>query len=316
MNAVRKNTLVVDFDVLPVRPSAGIIKQFLDEKLKLDIGLVKNLQLHTIRNCVLIELCSLDAAESMASTHHLKHTIVSEMKSFNIPVYVEDSAINVRILDLPPAVPNAVVAEHMQQYGKVKSVARELWKKFFPGVPNGVRVVRIELAKHVPSFIQIANHVTTVTYRSQIATCRHCQRKAHPKKKCSEVLAEDKGNQTINKESPIAHCEADNQMEESSEMDAELQQREQQKKRSVRSTATSATSSINSPPRKKQITRAVEHDYHRTTNEKIDAIVSDVDSDSDSGPDPAKDDIDGWVLKLTKRSRKQDKRIAKVLNAK
>ncbi|KXJ69272.1 hypothetical protein RP20_CCG028012 [Aedes albopictus] len=260
-------------------------------------------------------MCSLEAAEKLASAHHLKHLIVAEQKSFNIPVYIEDSAINVRIHDLPPAVPNAVVAEHMQQYGKVKSVARELWKKFFPGVPNGVRVVRIELAKHVPSFVRISDHITTVTYRSQIATCRQCQRKAHPGKKCSE----DKGGHTVNQQPPIAHNEADNQMDVTSELD---QQRDQQKKRSVSSTV---ASSVKSPPRKKQVTRGIEHDRqttaaepiegNRETDKKEDEIVSHDDSDSDSGPDPSYDDVDAWFVKLRKRTRKQEKRIAELMKS-
>lgn len=39
---------------------------------------------------------------------------------------MEDTATNVRIHDLPPRIPNVVVADHMKQYGNVVSVAREL----------------------------------------------------------------------------------------------------------------------------------------------------------------------------------------------
>lgn len=153
---------------------------------------VKNLQLHTIRNCALIEMRSLEAAERIAASHHLKHSIVAEKKGFNIPVYMEDNATNVRVHDLPPGISNAVVADVMQQYGKVKSVARELWRKFFPGIPNGVRVVRIELDKNIPSYIRISDQVCTITYRSQVSTCRQCKRTSHPNKKCSDVSGEPK----------------------------------------------------------------------------------------------------------------------------
>lgn len=222
MSAVRKNTLVIYLSVLPVRPSAGIIKQFLDEKLKLDMASVKNLQLHTIRNCALIEMCSLEAAERIAAAHHLKHSIAAEKKNFNIPVYMEDCSTNVRIHDLPPGIPNSVVADHLKEYGKVKSVARELWKKFFPGISNGVRMVRIELVKHIPSYIRITEQICTVTYRSQIATCRRCQRKAHPRKKCSEISTDNKDNEVNLQQPPIVHSEADNSlpMDVAVEMDA------------------------------------------------------------------------------------------------
>lgn len=36
-------------------------------------------------------------------------------------------------------------------------------------------------------------------------------------------------------------------------------------------------------------------------------------SDSDSGPDPANEDFDACTIKLNKRSRRQDKRLQKIL---
>lgn len=195
MGTTRINTLVIDFSVLPIRPNPGEIEKFLDGNIKLDWTTVKNLQLHNIRNCALIEMGSLEAAEKLAAQHHLKHSMTVEKKKFLIPVHMEDSAVNVRIHDVPPHVPNVVVAEHMKKYGNVKSVARELWKKYFQGKPNGVRVVRIELNNHVPSYIKIDGEMTSVTYRNQISTCRHCDRRAHPKQKCSEAAAAEKTKQ-------------------------------------------------------------------------------------------------------------------------
>lgn len=183
----RQNTLVVDFNALSVRPSTGDIEKFIRVNLGIEMNTIKNLQLHSIPNCGLIELRSLQVAEQLAAMHNLKHYLIAGNKKYNIPVYVEDTATNVRIHDLPPCIPNETVADFMKQYGTVKSVARELWKKFFTGIPNGVRVVRIDLDKHIPSFITIKDKVTAVSYHSQIPTCRQCKKKAHPKRKCSEV---------------------------------------------------------------------------------------------------------------------------------
>ncbi|KXJ70947.1 hypothetical protein RP20_CCG021974 [Aedes albopictus] len=127
---------------------------------------------------------------------------------------------------------------------------------------------------------------------------------------------DDKEGHTVKQQPPIAHNEADNQMDVTSELD---QQRDQQKKRSVSSTI---ASSVKSPPRKKQVTRGIEHDRqttaaepiegNRKTDKKEDEIVIHDDSDSDSGPDPSYDDVDAWFVKLRKRSRKQEKRIAEL----
>lgn len=188
MDTTRKNTLVVDFSVLPVRVNVAEVHKFLVNYIQLDITKVKNLQLHSIREQVFIEFGSMDTAEALAASHNLKHSIQVEAKKFLIPVFIEDTSTNVRIHDLPPGMPNAIVAEHMKQYGRVKSVVRELWKKYFPGTPNGVRVVRIELDKHVPSYIQIQNQMTSVSYQNQPTTCRSCSQRSHPNMKCSEAI--------------------------------------------------------------------------------------------------------------------------------
>lgn len=223
----RKNTLVVDFSVLPNRLNPAEVHKFLKDQVNLDMASVKNLQLHTIRNQALIEMCSLDAAESLVSLHNMKHSLTVEKKKFIIPIFLEDMAVNVRVHDLPPDLSNATVAEHMMKFGRVKSVVRELWKKYFPGTPNGVRVVRIELEQHIPSYIQIGTDKSLVTYRKQIITCLHCGRRAHPKMKCSEAASEDKtqnppagpsqGNQQHVQASPVQsedkNNEADNNID-------------------------------------------------------------------------------------------------------
>lgn len=327
--STRKNTLVIDFSVLPVRPSAGNIEQFLSDKLKIEMATVKNLQVHTIRNCVLIEMRSLEEAERLAASHHLKHAMVEGTKKFNVPIYVEDTATNVRIHDLPPGIPNSVIADHLKQYGSVKSVAREVWKKFFPGVPNGVRVVRIDLIKHIPSFIRIQDNLTSVSYRSQIPTCRRCQRRVHPKQKCSEVAADaNESEATTTKLScdaqPVQQTQpptidassvADNPMQMDLGTEPNPKNKRERNRRRKRNVHQPITSLEVNPSPQEQENDTIE----RTTptaspgeligGDKMDVVI--VDSDSDT--DPAPDDIDGWILKFNKRSKRQDKMIAEIL---
>lgn len=56
MSIERKNTLVVDFGVLPVRPDVPKIHEFLEKKVQLQLSEVENIQLNSIRNCVFIEV--------------------------------------------------------------------------------------------------------------------------------------------------------------------------------------------------------------------------------------------------------------------
>lgn len=186
MSSLRKNTIIVDFGVLPKRPDASQVQKFLEKEIQLQLSDTTNIQLHNIRNCVFIEMINAETAQRYQNLHNNKHIVNCDNKGFKIPVYVEKETITVRIHDLPPQMPHVTVLEFIQQYGTPISITREKWKYFFPGVYNGVRVLQMKLDRPIPSFITINGESSLVTYRNQPKTCRHCGRAAHPKQKCAK----------------------------------------------------------------------------------------------------------------------------------
>lgn len=188
MSSVRDRTVVVDFSVLPDRPKLDIVQRFVNKCLGLSSKDIQSIQLNNIRHCVLIAMADAAAASNIATAHHLKHAFrINPDKKLAIPVYVDDDTIDVRIHDLPTDVPNLEIAEAMREYGKVLSIRDEVWRDFFPGVPNGVRVLKMKLSKPVPSYITVRKYRTLATHTSQIATCRHCGLKRHASRSCSEA---------------------------------------------------------------------------------------------------------------------------------
>ncbi|XP_065074998.1 uncharacterized protein LOC135698792 [Ochlerotatus camptorhynchus] len=185
MGAKRENTLVVDFSVLPKRPDASAVQKFMYGELKLDIADTLSIQFHNVRNCVYVEMVDAATAKRYFASHHLQHTMQCEKKAYKIPVFVEDEAVTVRIHDLPPKTPNTVIIESMRPYGTILSISREMWKNYFPGIYNGVRVVRMKLKQLIPSYLTIDSETTLITYRNQAKTCRFCGQKAHPRQKCN-----------------------------------------------------------------------------------------------------------------------------------
>lgn len=187
MCAARENVLVVDVSVLPVRPAVGAVKEFLEKQIKIDYADVKALQLHHTRNCVLIEMVDKSVALRYQMEHNCKRTIVAANQEFKIPVYVDGDAVTVRINDLPATVSNTVVAEFMLKFGEVISIRNETWRHYFPGIPNGVRVLRMNLIRNIPSNLTIGNEDTTVSYINQPISCRRCNNPAHPNRKCADL---------------------------------------------------------------------------------------------------------------------------------
>ncbi|EDS44991.1 conserved hypothetical protein [Culex quinquefasciatus] len=150
MSAVRKNPLVVDFSVLPERPKLEVVQRFVEKGLGIVSSDLRSIQLHNIRHCVLIEMVDPAAAIKIASENHLKYAFKTH-PAIRIPVYVDDNTVDVRVHDLPLDLPNIKITEAMQQYGEVLTIRDEVWRNFFAGVPNGVRVLKMKLSKPVPS---------------------------------------------------------------------------------------------------------------------------------------------------------------------
>uniref|UniRef100_T1DIC9 Putative l1 ele2 orf1-h 1e-20-j 4 n=1 Tax=Psorophora albipes TaxID=869069 RepID=T1DIC9_9DIPT len=186
MSDLRKNTLVVDFSVLPSRPDPSEVEEFVMKQVQLKMSDVKVLQFHNIRHCVLIDMVDKETAYRYQKEHNSKHYMVSNKKKFAIPVYVEDGCVFVRVHDLPSSMPAAVITDHMRQYGVIHSIGLERWKHYFPGIVNGVRVLRMRLTRPIPSYITIQNEQTLVSYAGQHKTCRFCNMSIHPKLRCGE----------------------------------------------------------------------------------------------------------------------------------
>lgn len=198
MNISRENTLIVDFNVLPVRPDTAKVHQFLEKEVKLQLADVKSIQLHNIRNCVYIEVNDSETAARYQELHNNKHLIYYGDIGFKIPVFVDNGAVPVRVQDLPPAMKHATGIKYLLQYGDVISVTRERWKNFFPGVYNGVRILYMKIKRPIPSFATIGGFQTSISYPGQIKSCRLCLETAHPGQKCLETAKATSGVVTPN----------------------------------------------------------------------------------------------------------------------
>lgn len=186
MCSTRKNTLVIDLSVLPARPDIATVQHFLENQLKLQYSDVLSIQLHHPRNCVLIEMKSYEIALRYQTQHNWKRKMLCADKDFRIPVYVDCDAVTVRVHDLPPSMSHSTVRDYMLKFGEVISIRSETWKHYFPGISNGVRVLRMNLLRDIPSFITIDQQETMITYDKQPKSCRHCEQPAHPGTRCLE----------------------------------------------------------------------------------------------------------------------------------
>lgn len=190
MTGYRRNSVILDFHVMPTRPKAEQVKEFLLKKMQIDMSKTKNIQFCISKSQVIIEVDSAALAEDLIAEHNGKHTMEHENENYIIPVRSIDNAIEVKVHDLPPHLPNRLIAKQLSQYGEVLAIKDDTWKEFFPGMPNGTRTVRIVLKKPIPSYVIVENDTAYIKYPNQIRTCRHCVRALHVGKSCGEARKE------------------------------------------------------------------------------------------------------------------------------
>uniref|UniRef100_A0A0P6IUW4 Putative translation elongation factor ef-1 alpha/tu n=1 Tax=Aedes aegypti TaxID=7159 RepID=A0A0P6IUW4_AEDAE len=220
MTSHRRNTLVVDFSVLPSRPVMAQVEEFIKDIIKIDMADVKNIQIHNLKSCVYIEMNDPGVAPRLQKQHYLRHWFVHEGVNYHIPVYVDGPTTTLRIHDLSPQLSNTVIIDHMQQYGRVLSIHNEVWKKFFPGVPNGVRVVKMKLEKQVPSHIVVENQTTLVTYPKTSATQTNKQQQQRsPLSSGNELNKNNDNNQCGIVDPPPGQCDKTDTSESESDDD-------------------------------------------------------------------------------------------------
>lgn len=184
MSSSVDRTFVINFRVVPTKVKYPDISDFISTKLGFDLMHIKHLQVSNGR--VFVGTDSAQLAQEVVQEHNLKHQVEYGGKLYQIPLSMEDGSVEVRIHDLRPRITNRQVAQRMLEYGEILSIRDETWKDFFPGVPNGIRVLRMKLRKPIPSYVTVDSEMSLVTYKGQAATCKHCQRNVHYTQSCSE----------------------------------------------------------------------------------------------------------------------------------
>jgi hypothetical protein len=95
----------------------------------------------------------------------------------------------VRIANLPPEVTDNTISSILSRYGEVKGVKEERWSRTYRyKIPNGIRLVTLNLRMHIPSYLNIANNRVLLSYEGQPITCYGCGTTGHLYQECPARL--------------------------------------------------------------------------------------------------------------------------------
>ncbi|KAL1403024.1 hypothetical protein pipiens_005837 [Culex pipiens pipiens] len=164
---IRKNTVVVDTSEFKDISIAEFRKLF--EELRLNLSAVKSVQPHTLRNVVLIEMITSEHAEDLARNHNMKHTVMVNNQTIQIPVYLDGEGTTiVRVTNLAPRMSNDCIVEFLANFGEVVAIKDEVWGGQLAGITNGKRNVQMKLSYHIPQWVLINGEVGSVSYQGQL----------------------------------------------------------------------------------------------------------------------------------------------------
>jgi len=92
----------------------------------------------------------------------------------------------IRIANLLPELTERSIRAALASYGETVSIQNEIWPKAYRyKVANGVKVIMMKLAKHLPSQMNIAGHRALPSYDGQPVTCYGCGNNGHTNQACS-----------------------------------------------------------------------------------------------------------------------------------
>lgn len=184
---IRQNTLKAAFDKDKPRPSALDIHRWMDEVLHVPADKLEALQLVGKHNAVFIKLSDKVTFERLLNLNKGQHeyTMENDIKTTVTITDASTECIQVRVLNLPPELPNDKIYQSLLTYGNVFNIHNETWSNRYKySVPNDIRVVSMEILKPIPSNLTIGGHEAYCTYVGQIQTCHLCGERNHLKDMC------------------------------------------------------------------------------------------------------------------------------------
>jgi hypothetical protein len=186
----RQNTLVCIFEMSSPRISAYHIHERIFESLRLE-GPLYDSNRRTEARHVYIKFQNLDKLQAILRETGGKKEYRNENGEIS-RVQIEMAGMGirtVRIVNLPPEVPDSTIKNILSCYGEVKEIKEERWLKTYRyKIPNGIRLATLNLRKHIPSYLHMANNRVLLSYEGQPVTCYGCGATGHLYQDCPTRL--------------------------------------------------------------------------------------------------------------------------------
>jgi hypothetical protein len=178
----RQNTVVCTFDPSSPRINAYDIHEWIHAALKIPENKVRMIQIDGIKRQVFIKFVDSDSVQALISDTsgqaEYKYTN-GELSIVNIDMAGMGTK-HVRVASLPPETTNEALQAALANYRKLLNIQNETWSRVYRyPVPNWVRQITMQMRRHLPSHLTIAEQRVLITYEGQPTTSYGCGEVGH-----------------------------------------------------------------------------------------------------------------------------------------
>ena len=188
--AERKHIIICTFEQTSPRISAHEIHDWIHDHLKVTEHTVKRIQIDGTKRQVYIKFVDDEYVQNILRTtngHADYRQVTGEISQVRID-FAGMGTRRVRIANLPQEMPERTIRAAPAQYGEIETIQDETWSKAYRyPVVNGIKVIIINLTKHLPSHMTIAANRVLISYDGQPLTCYGCGETGHMYQVCPSL---------------------------------------------------------------------------------------------------------------------------------
>lgn len=183
----RKNTLVISFVDRDVpKPTPFELHEWIYEVFHFEEHELEAIQVNNFTRQVYIKCTEQERVQKAITDTNGESTFLHS-NGQRSRVTITTAGLGFRVVKLyhvPVELDAEIIKTKLAQFGTVLSLTMDIWGSVRYKIRNGVRTVKLELTKHIPSYIDIGSGRSFVSYEGQPSTCAFCNSPGHLRNDC------------------------------------------------------------------------------------------------------------------------------------
>lgn len=183
----RSNTVMFMFPKNARRPTAWEMHEWVHGEYQIPDTVPVGIQLDFIMNAIFLKFPTSEIVDRIVTRSGGKGKFkYLNGKITDITILSSGYGLRtVKVFNVPFECPNEAIKQKLKEFGNVLSIEDDAWQAPFRyKILSGVRTVKIDLKRHIPSYLTIVGNRAFISYSGQPITCSICGSSEHIRGRC------------------------------------------------------------------------------------------------------------------------------------